>query len=76
MKAFRGEVQIPRRSADLSVPHKFLNGGDIYAVLQKMGGEAVPEGVDAAAMGYLRLHAGFGVDLLSGHYVHVDALLI
>jgi len=48
--------------AYLSMPHEFLNGSDVYAVLQKMGGKAMPEGMDAAAMGYPRLHAGFGVD--------------
>jgi len=65
---------------EVFVAEQLLDGSDIVALLQKVGGEAVPEGVDAGGLGDFRLPHGRFEGLLKGRGVDVvspdDLLLI
>ena len=63
-QSLAGEVQILGRGGELAMAEEFLNGVRIDAILQEMGGETMPEGMDAFAMGNPGLETGGGVDLL------------
>ena len=44
------EVQIASGGADMAVAQQFLNRKEVYPAFQQVGGKAVAQGVDAAAL--------------------------
>ena len=45
------DVSVDHRGFDIGVAKQFLDGTDVIAILQQVGGEAVAEGVGADALG-------------------------
>ena len=67
------DVGVDHGGADIGVAEEFLDGADVVAVFEQVGGEGVPEGVAVDALGDFGAAGGFGDGFLEGVLVAVVA---
>src|ERR1035441_9273514 len=68
-QALGAHVEVARRRVERGVTQERLDDRDLDAVFQAMGGEAVAQAVDSAAVGQPRLGDGAVEDVLAGGFV-------